>query len=47
MSVIYRGSRKHILDWTSLEVATFLASLNDLLRPSGAERRLSAARRPG
>jgi hypothetical protein len=36
MSAIYRGSRKHILDWTSLEAEVFLSSLNDLLRPTGA-----------
>jgi hypothetical protein len=36
MSAIYRGSRKHILDWTSLEAQVFLSSLNDLLRPTGA-----------
>ena len=32
----YRGSRKHILDWTALPDAVFLPSLNDLLQPTGA-----------
>jgi hypothetical protein len=41
MSEIYRGSRKHILDWTSLQPETFLLSLNDLLHPSSAVVRLS------
>jgi hypothetical protein len=35
MSEIYRGSRKHILDWTG-EEASFPPSLNELLHPTGA-----------
>lgn len=29
-----RGSRKHVLDWTSLDKSEFLSSLNQLLEPS-------------
>lgn len=36
MNEVYRGSRKHILDWTDLKEDAFLSSLNDLLRPTGA-----------
>lgn len=36
MNEVYRGSRKHILDWTGHEKGAFLASLNELLRPTGA-----------
>jgi hypothetical protein len=36
MNRVYRGSRKHILDWTGLGEEAFLASLNELLRPTGA-----------
>jgi hypothetical protein len=36
MNRVYRGSRKHILDWTDLEQDAFLSSLNDLLHPTGA-----------
>lgn len=36
MNRVYRGSRKHILDWTDLKEEAFLSSLNDLLRPTGA-----------
>jgi hypothetical protein len=33
---IYRGSRKHILDWTGLEPTIFLDSMNELLNGTGA-----------
>jgi hypothetical protein len=36
MNPNYRGSRKHILDWTTLSDAVFLPSLNALLQPTGA-----------
>jgi len=36
MNEVYRGSRKHILDWTDLEDDVFRQSLNELLDPSGA-----------
>ena len=36
MNKVYRGSRKHILDWTDLKEDAFLSSLNDLLHPTGA-----------
>lgn len=36
MNEVYRGSRKHILDWTDLKEDAFLSSLNDLLHPTGA-----------
>jgi hypothetical protein len=36
-----RGSRKHVLDWTGLGEDVFLASLNELLRPTGAAVGLS------
>ena len=36
MNRVYRGSRKHILDWADLEQDAFLPSLNELLHPTGA-----------
>ena len=36
MNRVYRGSRKHILDWADLEQDAFLSSLNELLHPTGA-----------
>jgi hypothetical protein len=36
MNRVYRGSRKHILDWTDLKEDAFLSSLSDLLHPTGA-----------
>jgi hypothetical protein len=36
MNRVYRGSRKHILDWTDLKEDAFLSSLNDLLHPTAA-----------
>ena len=36
MPGLYRGSRKHILDWIDANREAFAASLTDLLRPGGA-----------
>jgi hypothetical protein len=36
MNEVYRGSRKHILDWTDLKEDAFVSWLNELLHPTGA-----------
>ena len=41
MNEVYRGSRKHILDWTDLEDDVFRQSLNELLDPSAARRKFT------